>query len=727
MTTEQFIEDLKTINEKYDDPMVVKAFDIANNLHNGQMRKSGEPYIIHPIAVAKILASFGMDTETVVAGLLHDVVEDTEYTREQLVEDFNEEIALLVDGVTKLGNIKYDSKEELQAENFRKMFLAMSKDIRVLIIKLADRLHNMRTMEFMPPHKRKEKSAETLEIYAPLAGRLGIYSIKFELEDLAFKYLHPSDYESLSVQVNKRKEEREKIVDQLIDEISDELDKSNFHYDVMGRSKHLYSIYKKMTIQHKQLDEIFDLIAIRVIVNSVKDCYAVLGLVHTRWTPIPGRFKDYIAMPKPNMYQSLHTTVLDDNGDPFEIQIRTYEMHRIAEYGIAAHWKYKEGKGGQSNGTSEQKLAWLRQALEWQKETDDSMEFLETLKMDLFDNQVFVFTPKGDVIELPAESTPLDFAFKIHTDVGIRCVGAKVNGKMVTIDHKLKTGDIIDIITSANSAGPSMDWLNIAKSSQAKNKIRNWLRKANKNDSLDRGKSNIANYIKKKGYDPHLVAKNAYLLKAVKDLKLNNVNELYLQIANGGSALAKLGQRLIDYYKEDNRKEEIRKEEEIKNKKTQVHRVTDSDGPGIIVKGSDNLLIRIARCCTPVPGDDIIGFITKGRGITVHRRDCSNIVNLPERERGRLIDVEWETPKVGQTYYADINISGIDRKGLFSDISKVCEDMDVRLVGVNMKPVDDEYVNVTITVAITGTHQIQRLLISLRNVSGIDKVYRAKS
>ncbi len=727
MTTEQFIEDLKTINEKYDDPMVVKAFDIANNLHNGQMRKSGEPYIIHPIAVAKILASFGMDTETVVAGLLHDVVEDTEYTREQLVEDFNEEIALLVDGVTKLGNIKYDSKEELQAENFRKMFLAMSKDIRVLIIKLADRLHNMRTMEFMPPHKRKEKSAETLEIYAPLAGRLGIYSIKFELEDLAFKYLHPSDYESLSVQVNKRKEEREKIVDQLIDEISDELDKSNFHYDVMGRSKHLYSIYKKMTIQHKQLDEIFDLIAIRVIVNSVKDCYAVLGLVHTRWTPIPGRFKDYIAMPKPNMYQSLHTTVLDDNGDPFEIQIRTYEMHRIAEYGIAAHWKYKEGKGDQSNGTSEQKLAWLRQALEWQKETDDSMEFLETLKMDLFDNQVFVFTPKGDVIELPAESTPLDFAFKIHTDVGIRCVGAKVNGKMVTIDHKLKTGDIIDIITSANSAGPSMDWLNIAKSSQAKNKIRNWLRKANKNDSLDRGKSNIANYIKKKGYDPHLVAKNAYLLKAVKDLKLNNVNELYLQIANGGSALAKLGQRLIDYYKEDNRKEEIRKEEEIKNKKTQVHRVTDSDGPGIIVKGSDNLLIRIARCCTPVPGDDIIGFITKGRGITVHRRDCSNIVSLPERERGRLIDVEWETPKVGQTYYADINISGIDRKGLFSDISKVCEDMDVRLVGVNMKPVDDEYVNVTITVAITGTHQIQRLLISLRNVSGIDKVYRAKS
>ncbi len=727
MTTEQFVEDLRSINEKYDDPIIIKAFEIANRLHDGQMRKSGEPYIIHPVAVAKILASFGMDKETVVAGVLHDVVEDTEYTREELVEDFNEEIALLVDGVTKLGNIKYDSKEEMQAENFRKMFLAMSKDIRVLIIKLADRLHNMRTMEFMPPHKRKEKSAETLEIYAPLAGRLGIYSIKFELEDLAFKYLHPEEYQELSVQVNKRKEERERIVDRLIDEISDELDKSNFHYDVMGRSKHLYSIYKKMTIQHKQLEEIFDLVAVRVIVNTVKDCYAVLGLVHTRWKPIPGRFKDYIAMPKPNMYQSLHTTVLDDNGDPFEIQIRTYEMHRIAEYGIAAHWKYKEGKDAKQGGdTSEQKLAWLRQALEWQKEADDSMEFLETLKMDLFDNQVFVFTPKGDVIELPAESTPLDFAFKIHTDVGIRCVGAKVNGKMVTIDHKLHNGDIIDIITSANSAGPSMDWLNIAKSSQAKNKIRNWLRKTNKNDSLDRGKSNIASYIKKKGYDPHVVAKNAYLLRAIKDMKLNNINELYIQIANGGSTLAKLGQRLIDYYIEDNQKEEKRREEELKKKKS-VHRVSDSDGPGIIVKGSDNLLIRIARCCTPVPGDDIIGFITKGRGITVHRSDCSNIVSLPERDRARLIPVEWETPKEGQTYYADINISCLDRKGMFSDISKVCEDMDVRLVGVNMKPDDSEYVNVSITVAITGTHQIQRLLIALRNIPDIDKVYRAKS
>ena len=566
MTTEEFIAKLESLNHKYNSPLVVKAFEIANNLHKGQLRKSGEPYIIHPIAVSFILANFGMDTETIVAGLMHDVVEDTPYTREQLVEDFGEEIALLVDGVTKLGNIKYDSKEELQAENFRKMFLAMSKDIRVLIIKLADRLHNMRTLEYMPTKKREEKALETLEIYAPLAGRLGIYSIKFELEDLALMYLHPNEYKELSSKVSQRRESRESVVQRLISEIKEGLDNAHIECEVMGRSKHLYSIYKKMVIQKKQLDEIFDLTAIRIIVDSVKDCYAALGLVHTKWTPIPGRFKDYIAMPKPNMYQSIHTTVLDDNGNPFEIQIRTKEMHRIAEYGIAAHWKYKEGKAVGTEDEDEKKLAWLRQALEWQKETDDSLEFLETLKVDLFDHQVFVFTPHGDVVELPAESTPIDFAFKIHTDVGVRCVGAKVNGKMVTIDHKLNTGDIVEIITSANSAGPSMDWLNIAKSSQAKNKIRNWLRKADKTNVVEKGKNNITNYIRKKGYDPALVAKNSYLLKAVKDLGMSNINELYSSISGGGAAQVRLGQRLIDYYIEDTHKEEKKAEEIIKKK-----------------------------------------------------------------------------------------------------------------------------------------------------------------
>lgn len=728
-TTEQFINDLKKISYKYDDPIIVKAFELASKQHAGQFRKSGEPYIIHPIAVAKILAEFGMDSETIVSGLLHDVVEDTDYTREQLIEDFNEDIALLVDGVTKLGNIKYDSKEELQAENFRKMFLAMSKDIRVLIIKLADRLHNMRTLEYMVPKKREEKSLETLEIYAPLAGRLGIYSIKSELEDLALKYLHPAEYKDLSIKVSEKEKERGEVVGRLIEEVRKILDKTDIEYDIMGRRKSLYSIYKKMVMQHKQLDEIFDLTAVRVIVPSIKDCYAVLGAVHTRWIPIPGRFKDYIAMPKPNLYQSLHTTVIDDKGDPFEIQIRTYEMHRIAEYGIAAHWKYKEGKTGKASADdNEQKLAWLRQSLEWQKETDDSTEFLETLKMDLFDNQVFVFTPKGDVVDLPAGSTPLDFAFKIHTDVGLRCVGAKVNGKMVTIDHTLANGDIIEVITSANSSGPSIDWLNIVKSSQARSKIRTWLRKSDRGDFVDKGKTSISNYIKKKGYDPALVAKNAYLLKAVKDFKLNNVNELYSQIAGGGSALSKIGTRLIEYYLDDNERAQKKKEEEIRERKT--IRRDPGDGPAIVVKGSENesgFLIRTARCCSPVPGDEIIGFITKGRGITVHRKDCTNIIHLPEREKGRLIEVEWETPKEGQTYYADIVILGTDRKGMFSDISKVCEDMDVRLCGVNMNPVEDDYVKVVITVSISGTHQMQRLLIALRNVVGIEKVFRAKS
>lgn len=725
ITTEQFISTLEELNHKYNNELVIKAFEIAKKLHEGQLRKSGEPYIIHPIAVSMILASFGMDNETIIAGLMHDVVEDTPYTREQLVEDFNEEIALLVDGVTKLGNIKYDSKEQLQAENFRKMFLAMSKDIRVLIIKLADRLHNMRTLEYMPTNKREEKALETLEIYAPLAGRLGIYSIKFELEDLALMYLHPSEYKDLSKKVNTKRQMREVVVQQLIEEIKAGLAKSNIPCDVTGRSKHLYSIYKKMVVQKKQLDEIFDLTAIRVIVDSIKDCYAVLGLVHTRWTPIPGRFKDYIAMPKPNMYQSIHTTVLDDDGNPFEIQIRTKEMHRIAEYGIAAHWKYKEGNKSNTDAEDEQKLAWLRQALEWQKETDDSLEFLETLKVDLFDHQVFVFTPNGDVVELPADSTPLDFAFKIHTDVGVRCVGAKVNGKMVTIDHKLKTGDIVEIVTSANSSGPSMDWLNIVKSSQARNKIRNWLRKSDRTNVADKGKNAIANYLKKKGYDPALVAKNAYLLRAVKDLKLSNINELYASVSGGGSTQVKLGQRLIDYYLEDTHKEE-KKTQELINKKA-VKREQNSGTNGIIVKGADNLLIKVARCCNPVPGDEIIGFITKGRGITVHRKDCTNIVNLPEIEKNRLIDVEWETPKQGQTYYADIVVSGQDRKGMFSDISKACEDLEIKLSGVSMRLVVDNNVNVTLTVSISGTHQMQRLLIALRNIDGVTQVFRARS
>ncbi|MBR6956274.1 MAG: bifunctional (p)ppGpp synthetase/guanosine-3',5'-bis(diphosphate) 3'-pyrophosphohydrolase, partial [Firmicutes bacterium] len=470
-TKKEFIEKLLSINPNYNTESIEKAYEVAERLHDGQVRKSGEPYLIHPVNVAYILAELGMDEATIVGGLLHDVVEDTEYTREDLVGDFSEEIAVLVDGVTKLGNIKYESKEEIQAENFRKMFLAMSKDIRVLVIKLADRLHNMRTLEFMKPEKRIEKATETLEIYAPLAARLGIFSIKFELEDLALKYLHPEEYDDLVVKIGQMKTKRETIINNVIQEIKEALDDMGLKYEIYGRAKHYYSIYKKMMIQHKDIDEIFDLIAVRIIVESVRDCYAVLGIVHTLWTPIPGRFKDYIAMPKPNMYQSIHTTVIGENGDPFEIQIRTWEMHHVAEYGIAAHWKYKEGKTSGESSNDDIKLAWLRQSLELEKDSDDPKDFLENVKMDLFTSQVFVFTPQGKVLELPNGSTPLDFAFKIHSEIGYKCVGAKVSGKMVPIDYVLQNGDIVEIVTSSNSSGPSMDWLNIAKSSNARNKI----------------------------------------------------------------------------------------------------------------------------------------------------------------------------------------------------------------------------------------------------------------
>ncbi len=725
LSTEKFIRDMTEINPKYDDSVIIKAYEIARKLHDGQFRKSGEPYIIHPVAVAKILAEFGMDNETVIAGLLHDVVEDTRYTRDQLAEDFDEKIADLVEGVTKLTNISYDSSEAAQAENFRKMFLAMSKDIRVLIVKLADRLHNMRTLEYMPTEKRITKAMETLEIYAPLAGRLGIFSIKFELEDLALKYLHPLEYKKLVAAVDRRKSEYARNLKVLTGTISNILDEAGIQHDVKGRSKHLYSIYRKMIIQQKEIDEIFDILAVRILVSSVKDCYAALGLVHNRWKPIPGRFKDYIAMPKPNMYQSIHTTVLGDNGEPFEIQIRTYEMHRIAEYGIAAHWKYKEGKVSGTVDDSEQKLAWLRQALEWQKEADDSVEFLNTMKVDLFVNQVFVFTPGGDVIELPAESTPLDFAFKIHTDVGIRCVGAKVNGKMVTIDHPLQNGDIVEIVTSANSSGPSVEWLKKCKTSGAKNKIRNWLRKADKDSDVSKGRTNINNYIKKKGYDPALVTKNAYILRAVKDFNCSNVNELFLQISRGGSTVSKLGQKLIEYYEADNQIKE-KEQENIEVKKKPAPRTSGNSENGIIVKGADNLLIRRATCCNPVPGDAIIGYISKGKGITVHRIDCANIRNIREEDRGRLIEVNWDSPNENRKYYADIQVVSEERKGLFKDISKVCDDYDLEVVGLNLTPGEPGTTNTLLTVEITDMHQIQRLLTALRQVEGVIKVFRPR-
>ncbi len=602
----------------------------------------------------------------------------------------------------------------------------------MLIIKLADRLHNMRTMGFMKPEKIVEKCNETLDIYAPLASRLGIFKVKFELEDLALKYLHPEEFNDLKQKVNKRKEEREATINTVIGEIKDALDDMSLHYDIYGRAKHYYSIYKKMKLQHKQIDEIFDLIAVRIIVDNVKDCYAVLGIVHTMWKPIPGRFKDYIAMPKPNMYQSLHTTVIGDNGEPFEIQIRTYEMHQVAEYGIAAHWKYKEGDTSGKSSNDDIKLAWLRQSLEWQQDINDPKDFLETMKMDLFASQVFVFTPKGDVIELPAGSTPLDFAFKIHSAIGCKCVGAKVNGKMVTIDYTLQNGDIVEIVTSANSAGPSVDWLKIAKSSNARNKIRSWLKKENKSDNIEKGKELIDKYIRKKGMDPALCAKSAFLNRAFKAMNFASADEAYQQLSNGGTLVSKFCNLLFGYYSEET-KTEVKTNDEVIDeiKAAEARKIKqqrrNQDSPGIIVKGADNLMIKLAKCCNPVPGDEIIGFITKGRGISVHRCDCSNITSLPEEEKARFIEVEWEDLKVGKSYNADICIVGNDRKGMLSDISRVCEDMDIHLSGVNAKSGKDGSLTMTITLSISSTQEMQKVLRNLRNIEGVLHVYRAKS
>ncbi len=732
MKKSEFLDKLLEQNKNYDIELIGRAYDVAEEMHRGQLRKSGEPYLIHPLAVAIILAELGMDESTIIGGLLHDVVEDTPYTQEELVRDFGEEVGLLVDGVTKLGSLKFDSKEERQVENLRKMFLAMSKDIRVLIIKLSDRLHNLRTINYMTHDKIVEKCQETLDIYAPLAARLGIYSMKMELEDIALKFLEPEAYYDLAEQVSERKEAREDAITNIIDTMKEALDETGMHYEIYGRSKHFYSIYKKMRFQHKNIDEIFDLIAVRIIVESVRDCYAVLGLVHTMWTPIPGRFKDYIAMPKPNMYQSIHTTVIGETGRPFEIQIRTYEMHRIAEYGIAAHWKYKEGI---DNDSEEVKLSWLRQALEWQKDIRDPREFMESLKIDLFSSQVFVFTPQGDVIELPAGSTPLDFAFKIHTDVGCKCVGAKVNGKMVTIDHHLENGNIIEIVTSPNAAGPSIDWLKIAKSSSARNKIRQWLKRENKNDAVDKGKDLFDKYLRKKGQDPKELLKNSYLNKAVKELGFKDQDELYTQLGYGGNFQSRVLDMLLGYDREVNGGEEEHdktllddlNEISEKTQKKAEHRKQKSSDSGVIVDGFDDLLIQLGRCCNPVPGDDIVGFITKGRGITVHRKDCDNVKSMDEEDRARLIDVEWDPATLEQAYNGGITLIASDQKGMFSSISKICDDMDVHIIGLNARESKDESIRIDLTLSIHDRGQIEKMCRSLKNVQGVTEAYRTRA
>ncbi|GAB6117577.1 bifunctional (p)ppGpp synthetase/guanosine-3',5'-bis(diphosphate) 3'-pyrophosphohydrolase [Thermoanaerobacter brockii subsp. lactiethylicus] len=696
--------------------LIYKAYDFAVNAHDGQIRNSGEPYIIHPIEVAYILAELELDITTIAAGLLHDVIEDTDVTYGQLLEYFGKEIADLVDGVTKLGKIEYKSKVEQQAENMRKMLIAMAKDIRVILIKLADRLHNMRTLKYLPLDKQKEKAEETLEIYAPIAHRLGISKIKWELEDLCLRYLHPDEYYDLVEKVAAKRKEREEFIQNIITTIKEKLKEMGIQAEVDGRPKHFYSIYKKMKTQNKTFEQIYDLLAVRIIVNTVKDCYGVLGIVHTLWKPIPGRFKDYIAMPKPNMYQSLHTTVIGPKGEPFEIQIRTWEMHKTAEYGIAAHWKYKEGKTSEDE--FDQKLSWLRQLLEWQKELKDAKEFMETLKIDLFTDEVFVFTPKGDVINLPAGSTPIDFAYSIHTEIGHRLNGAKVNGKIVPINYQLKNGDIVEILVSPNKdRGPSRDWLQIVKSSQARNKIRQWFKKEKREENIARGEEMLERELRRHGIQPAMI-KSEIWDEVLKKLNIHTMEDLYATIGYGGLTLNQVIPRI---------KEEIKKsQKEIGLKSVSIDKAgkkkEKTGGTGVIVKGVNNVMVRFAKCCSPVPGDEIIGYVTKGRGISIHRKDCPNIKEYLF-DRNKIVEVEWDQGK-NIAYQADIQIMANDRFGLLTEVTSVLADVKIAVKAVNARTTKDNIAIINLTLEIISKEQLEKVMNKLKALEGVMDVYR---
>ncbi|EOR20717.1 MULTISPECIES: bifunctional (p)ppGpp synthetase/guanosine-3',5'-bis(diphosphate) 3'-pyrophosphohydrolase [Clostridium] len=722
---------LQKINENcnnIDTDIVKKAHDLACDAHKNQKRESGEPYITHPIDVAEILAEMGMDTSTIVAGLLHDVIEDTDYTYDDIKNIFNEEIAYLVQGVTKLGKIEYKTKEEQQADNVRKMLLAMAKDIRVIIIKLADRLHNLRTLKYMPKEKQKQKAKETLDIYAPLAHRLGISKIKWELEDLAFRYLHEEEYYDLVKQIAEKRVERETYISEIIEDLHNKLEESEIDSDIDGRPKHFYSIYKKMVNKNKSIEQIFDLTAIRILVNTVKDCYGVLGIVHTIYKPIPGRFKDYIAMPKPNMYQSLHTTVIGPQGKTFEIQIRTFEMHKTAEYGIAAHWKYKEGDTQEDKEKSfENKLAWLRDMLEWQKETSDAEEFIEGFKIDLFTDEIFVFTPKGVVINLPSKATPIDFAYRIHTDIGNRCVGAKVNGKIVPLDYSLKTGEIVEVLTSKNAKGPNMDWLSMAKSNQAKSKIRQWFKKIKKEENIDKGKEIFEKELKKQGVIYSEIAKGEAYDKLVKRYNIHSMEDLYAAIGVGQIAASSY----ISKLKEENivEKQSIETVNKsiddhiTKAEKSNNNRKSTSNDYGVTVKGVNNLMVRFAKCCNPVPGDEILGYITKGRGISVHRTDCSNLKALIDYDDGKVVEVSWGASK-GTAYVAEMQVRAEDRIGILSDIMTIITEAKLPLNALNAKSSKGNIAVINIKVKIDSIEQLKELMRKIRRLKGVMDVYR---
>ena len=714
--------------------MIEKAYQIGKEAHKDQFRKSGEPYIIHPLWVAIILADLEMDKETIVAGMLHDVVEDTTMTLDEISAEFGEEVALLVDGVTKLGQLNYSKdKLEAQAENLRKMFLAMAKDIRVIIVKLADRLHNMRTMEFMTPAKQKEKSRETMDIYAPIAQRLGISKIKTELDDLSLKYYQPEVYNQLVHDLNARKTEREEFVQQIVAEVSKHMKNADIEAKVYGRVKHFFSIYKKMVNQNKTLDQVYDLFAVRIIVDSVKDCYAALGVIHEMYTPIPGRFKDYIAMPKANMYQSLHTTLIGPSGQPFEIQIRTEEMHKTAEYGIAAHWKYKESNDGKKSveAQEEEKLSWLRQILEWQRDMSDNREFLNLIKgdLDLFAEDVYCFTPQGDVKNLPNGSTPIDFAYAIHSAVGNKMVGARVNGKLVNIDYKIQNGDRIEILTSQNSKGPSRDWLNIVKSTQAKNKINQWFKKEFKESNIIRGKDMIATYCKAKSINLTNIIQPKYQEIVQKKYGFKDWESVLAAIGHGGLKEGQVVNRLAEEYGKDHRQaitDEVVLERVAEAAKNKVHIAKSKSG--IVVKGIDDMAVRFSRCCNPVPGDEIIGFVTRGRGLSIHRTDCINMIHLSEAERARLIPAEWETEvteKSGGQYLAEIKMYANDQQGLLMEISRIFTEENVDVKSMNVRTSKKGTATIEMGFIVHGREELERIVKKLQQLSGIIDIERA--
>ncbi|KMT21273.1 RelA/SpoT family protein [Clostridium cylindrosporum] len=704
---------------------IEKAYLLAEEAHGSQFRESGEPYLIHPVEVALILIEMGLDTDTICAALLHDVVEDTDYTYDDIVDMFNEDVANLVEGVTKLGKIKYKSKEEQQAENIRKMLLAMANDVRVILIKLADRLHNMRTLKFLPPEKQKVKAKETIDIFSPIAHRLGISKVKWELEDLGLRYLSPEDYYSIGKLISQKRAERLKTIDQIVNILHSSLSKSSIEADIEGRPKHFYSIYRKMILKHKTFDQIFDLLAVRVLVDSVKDCYAALGIVHTLWKPIPGRFKDYIAMPKPNMYQSLHSTLIGPEGQPFEIQIRTFEMHKIAEYGIAAHWKYKEGIKGDD---IESRLSWLREIAEYQTEAQDATEFMETVKIDFFSDKVFVFTPRGKVIDLPIESTPIDFAYRIHTDVGNKCVGAKVNGKMVSLDYVLNTGDIVDIITSSSAKGPSRDWLSIAKSSQAKSKIKHWFKRSFKEENLEKGRESLERECKRQGIPFSEVMKHEHVDMLLRRFNYQTLDDLFSSMGSGAITAAQLLTRVKDEIKKAEVKQEPEKlvyKPSDKTSSDKKKRIINKK-PGVDVKGEKDILVRFAKCCSPVPGDEIEGFITRGRGVSIHRTDCENYYHLKQAEPEKVIDVCW-TGEHTTDFLADINIRGTDRGGLLSDITSILFDSKISLRAMNARTGQGEAIFISLTVKVIDADQLDKVMKNIKNIQGVAEVYRSKS